>query len=301
MDGPFVIAAIPQARLTSVEALLDRSVPAFYPHTVNQLSGRQPFAADCQIVRAGPITVADATPGADIRMDFFEGRTGYHVNIPLSGGFRARHRGVDHAAAAQTAVVYRPDGEAVVTDWTAGTHLLAVKIDRAAVERTLDHTLLSQSDMVTSSVDVRAGHGRSWLRLLRQLTTQLGDPDSVLHQPVAAAPFVETVLSGFLMIASPAYREALERPAEPARPAAVRDATDIIEAEAHLPLTTAEIARRCHVSVRTLQEGFRRHLGVAPMAYLRSVRLARAHAELSAADPARHTVGTIARRWGFTT
>jgi transcriptional regulator GlxA family with amidase domain len=113
-------------------------------------------------------------------------------------------------------------------------------------------------------------------------------------------PFVESVLSGFLMIASPAYREALERPAESARPAAVRNAIDIIEADAHLPLTTAEIARRCHVSVRTLQEGFRRHVGIAPMAYLRSVRVARAHAELRAADPARQTVSTIAHRWGFT-
>jgi AraC-like DNA-binding protein len=233
-------------------------------------------------------------------MDFFEGRSGYHVNIPLSGGFRARHRGVDHSATAETAVVYRPDGDGVVTDWTAGTHLLAVKIERAAVERALDHTVGCPVDVAMSSIDVHTGHGRSWLALLRQLTTQLGDLDSVLQQPIAAMPFVECVLSGFLMIASSAYREALERPAESARPAVVRNATDIIEAEAHLPLTTAEVARRCHVSVRTLQEGFQRHLGIAPMAYLRSVRLARAHAELRAADPARHTVGAIAGRWGFT-
>lgn len=67
-----------------------------------------------------------------------------------------------------------------------------------------------------------------------------------------------------------------------------------------LRVTTAELARRCHVGVSTLLEGFQRHLGMPPMAYLRSVRLARAHAELRAADPARETVGAIARRWGFT-
>jgi transcriptional regulator GlxA family with amidase domain len=48
----------------------------------------------------------------------------------------------------------------------------------------------------------------------------------------------------------------------------VRDAIDLIQAGAHLPLTTSTLAKQCHVSVRTLQEGFRRHRGISPMAYL---------------------------------
>jgi AraC-like DNA-binding protein len=35
------------------------------------------------------------------------------------------------------------------------------------------------------------------------------------------------------------------------------------------------------------------------MAYVRQVRLARAHAELRAADPDQTTVAEVARRWGF--
>ncbi|NMO49704.1 AraC family transcriptional regulator [Actinoplanes sp. TBRC 11911] len=301
MNGPFVIGASPQARLTSIEDVLDRSVPAFYPHTLDQLVAAQRFSTDCRFLRAGPITVVDATVRADIRMDFAEGRNGYHANVALSGGLRSRHRGVDLLTTAETATFYRPSGETSVTHWTAGTRILAVKMDLGAVERILRDTVRGPvADRWTPSVDVRGGPGRSWVRMLRHLTTELADPDSVLHQPMAAMPFVEAVLSGFLMVASPAFRQTLDRPAEPARPAAVRDATDIIDAEAHRPLTTAELARRCHVSVRTLQEGFQRHLGIAPMAYLRSVRLDRAHAELRAADPARDTVGAIARRWGFT-
>src|ERR1700751_3172286 len=48
-------------------------------------------------------------------------------------------------------------------------------------------------------------------------------------------------------------------PVEPGRPAAVRDAVDIIEATPHVPLTITALAAQCHVSVRTLQEGFHRH------------------------------------------
>jgi AraC-like DNA-binding protein len=53
------------------------------------------------------------------------------------------------------------------------------------------------------------------------------------------------------------------------------------------------------VGSRGLQDGFARHVGVSPTAYLRDVRLRRVHADLHAADPARHTVAEIALRWGF--
>ena len=81
----------------------------------------------------------------------------------------------------------------------------------------------------------------------------------------------------------------------------MRTAIDIIEAGAHLPLTISALARQCHVSVRTLQEGFRRHVGMSPMAYVRAVRLRRAHRDLRSPDPSQITVAAIAHRWGFTT
>jgi transcriptional regulator GlxA family with amidase domain len=53
------------------------------------------------------------------------------------------------------------------------------------------------------------------------------------------------------------------------------------------------------MSVRSLQEGFRRHVGCAPMAYLQEVRLGRAHDALRLSDPSRITVTAVAHRWGF--
>ncbi|HZE32140.1 MAG TPA: helix-turn-helix transcriptional regulator [Actinoallomurus sp.] len=73
-----------------------------------------------------------------------------------------------------------------------------------------------------------------------------------------------------------------------------------MEAEPGRALTTSVLAAEAHVSVRTLQESFRRHLGISPMAYLRKVRLRRAHEDLRAADPSMTTVASIAHRWGFT-
>lgn len=86
----------------------------------------------------------------------------------------------------------------------------------------------------------------------------------------------------------------------PSPDSTVRRAVAYLESNPDLDLGVADIARACHVSVRTLQLAFRRELDTTPMAQLRRIRLDRVHEELRAADPsAGATVGTIAGRWGF--
>jgi AraC-like DNA-binding protein len=82
--------------------------------------------------------------------------------------------------------------------------------------------------------------------------------------------------------------------------AVVRRAVEYIEANADSDLSPADIAAAAHITVRGLQYAFRRHLDTTPMAYVRRVRLDRAHRELLAADPGSGaTVAAIAARWGF--
>ncbi|MFD7817469.1 helix-turn-helix domain-containing protein [Streptomyces sp. NPDC059785] len=84
------------------------------------------------------------------------------------------------------------------------------------------------------------------------------------------------------------------------RPATVRRAVAFIDEHAPRDLSVADIAEAAHVSIRTLQCAFRRHLDTTPMNHLRRVRLAHAHADLLAADPASGvtvTVTAIATRW----
>jgi AraC-like DNA-binding protein len=201
------------------------------------------------------------------------------------------------------ASIYRPDGEIAVTRWPAGTRNLAVKIDRIAVDRALESLVdgpVESPIPFEASLPLNGHAAQSWVRLLLMVQRHLDRPDSVIAHSVVSVPLVESLIHGFLLVADHPYREQLAAPAEPGRPAAVRHAMESIEAGAHLPLTTSTLARHCHVSVRTLQEGFRRHLRMSPMAYVRVVRLRRAHRDLRSADPAHSTVAAIAHRWGFT-
>ncbi|MEU0968665.1 AraC family transcriptional regulator [Streptomyces sp. NPDC005917] len=80
----------------------------------------------------------------------------------------------------------------------------------------------------------------------------------------------------------------------------VRRAVEFIHAHADRPITLDNIASAAGVSTRTLQYGFRHHYDTTPMAYLRTVRLERAHQDLRLARPGDgETINVVAARWGW--
>jgi AraC-like DNA-binding protein len=255
------------------------------------------------VTQVGPITIGDITYDTDVALSFDEMRDTYHVNVPLKGWLQSRHRGQQLSSGPGLATNYRPDAEVTVTRWPAGSRHLAVKIGQCAIDRALETLLDSAPDSpiaFSAELPLQAGAAQDWVRLVLMVHRQLEGPDSLMEHPLVWDPLVESLIHGLLLVADHPYRQALAARAAPGRPGAVRDAIDIIEAAPHLPLTTSTLAKQCHVSVRALQKGFRRHLGMSPMAYLRVVRLRRAHRDLRSADPARVSVAYIAHRWGFT-
>ncbi|MCZ7373853.1 helix-turn-helix transcriptional regulator [Micromonospora sp. WMMC250] len=79
----------------------------------------------------------------------------------------------------------------------------------------------------------------------------------------------------------------------------LRRAIAFLEEHADQDISAADIAAAARVSLRAVQLAFRRHLGTTPTAYLRRIRLDRAHHDLVRADPHQETVSAIASRWGF--
>lgn len=82
----------------------------------------------------------------------------------------------------------------------------------------------------------------------------------------------------------------------PLEPCLLKRADRFIAAHLQRAFSMGELARHCGVSGRTLQKCFALHRGVTPVAYVRSVRLDRAHAELQAAGT---SVAEVAARHGF--
>jgi AraC-like DNA-binding protein len=290
-------------RTRSPERASQHCAMSFYPHRLELLGRAHNFGLHERVTRVGPITLGDVTYETDVRMYFDESRPCYHVCVPLRGWIQARYRGKELTSTPTLGSILRPDEQIMVTRWPGGSRHLQVKIDQLAVDRALQTLLLDGLDAPVAfgaALPLQARAAQDWVRLLLTVHGQLECPDNLLQHSLVWDPLVESLIHGLLLMTEHPYRQTLAAPVAPGRPGVIRDAMDIIEAGPHLPLTTSTLASQCHVSVRTLQEGFRRHLGMPPMAYLRVVRLQRAHRDLRSADADHSTVACIAHRWGFT-
>ncbi|WP_139128600.1 AraC family transcriptional regulator [Micromonospora humi] len=137
-----------------------------------------------------------------------------------------------------------------------------------------------------------------WQSTAAFLRAQLAD-DAVAASPLTRAGLVDLAAATAVSV-FPNTIMTLPYLAGPpgVRPALVRRAAEFIEAHAAQPLTVTRIADACETGPRALQIAFQRHHGQSPMAFLRAVRLRRAHRDLTQARPGQ-TVADTARRWGW--
>jgi AraC-like DNA-binding protein len=225
----------------------------------------------------------------------------YYVNYAASGSMHARHRRRAVEVTPGYGAVYHPVGPvAMTTSDEYGSY--AVRIDRRAVNDALEEQVghpVPPDPVLESHVDLRTASGRRWDRLVRLLCDEARTTPSVLSHPMIAAPLHDAVVAGFVHATGHRWRDVLGRPSRCWSRTPVRRAVEAIRSDPAQPFTPTGLARLAGASTRTLHDGFRRHLDTTPMAYLRLVRLERAHAELRAAEPRGTTVAAVAHRWGF--
>jgi AraC-like DNA-binding protein len=220
---------------------------------------------------------------------------------PWAGAMMVR-LGREEVAIPPGASVLLPAQQAVSVLWAdtdAGCVCLNVEdVERVAVETTgLDSLELR----FTGLRPMLPGLDRRWNDTVQAVTRAALRNRSTTAGPVLtgqlAQRLAEAVLGTFPSTLLASHRRV---PPDHATPAVVRRAVDFVDANAERELTTSDIAAAAGIGPRGLQAAFLRHQDSTPTAYVRRVRLDRAHRELAGSDPAdRDTVPDIAARWGF--
>jgi AraC-like DNA-binding protein len=271
--------------------------------TVGQSSSQVPVLQ--RSVSVGAVAVSDITFRSDMVVECDEVGAGYYVHLPISGRLESRHGGSKLTATREVAAVYSPGGGSFAGQWAAGSRVLCVRLDGAAVATALARLPGREPAPRISfglAMNTRQGLSRTWIEQLLVLCRQPTGPDGLLAHPLVSRPLAESLVNGFLLAAEHSRSTAVAAAGaavEPTPPATIRKAIDRIEADPREPLSVSDLADWCGVGARALQHGFQRHVGLSPMAYLRDARLRRADAELRAAVAPDDTVASIARRWGF--
>lgn len=288
-------------RSVKFDVFRDQLNGVFYPARVTPVSSAVQQLPSSRLSAASlrHLTLGFVCFGAETSVD--PGALGsYHVNVPVTGAVESHCGRQEMIAVPGRAAVFTPREHTFLPVWGDNAAQLCIKISRQALEEELEGLLghpVGSWVRFGIDLDVTRGPGKSWLDTVSLLLSELDNPDSLVHRSDRHREHLERLVIGGLVLAQHHnHQDELTSPRPVARPRTVKRVIEAIEAEPDQAWSLADMARRAGVSGRRLQQGFHEHVGMTPMAYLRRVRLERAHHELKAGAS---SVADVAYRWGF--
>lgn len=297
------LAAYPFFRSSDAEESRLHVARVFCPHELKQVTARQPFASRHNLVRLNETALNYLTYGTDV--DILPGalQSFYLVQMPLEGTAAIRCGGQEVLSTTALASILSPDDYTEMR-WHHDNRQLLLWIPRQSLERRLAEHLGETPDKPLSfrlALPQCEGLTQSWCRMLRDLAANIDQcgADWLRFRPTVAA-LEDCLLRGLLQLHQHNYSDRLATPPrEAGKPRHVQRAIDYVQAHVEEGITVGDIARAACVSVRALEEGFRKHCDTTPLVYLREVRLERVRKALTNLPQHGESVTDIAHRYGF--
>ncbi len=289
------------ARTTDLDVAQDIGSEIYTPHQVRVVGYPRRLDARLRATRLGGVTVGLLQYGADVELSHISQIEDYHINVPLSGRAESWCGSESVLATPTRAAVFLPERRAGIK-WPVDCVQLCVKLRRADLELEAESLLgrpVATPLNLAATVDLTTEPGKSWFAVLSAFSRECIQPDGILQYSMVGRHVEQLLMAGFLAQQS-AFRElALSSKEGPGTPPTIKTAIDLIESRPQDFATITDLARTIGISVRALQDGFKRHVGVPPSHYLREVRLNRVRAELMATPLGGTTVAQTAMKWGF--
>lgn len=183
----------------------------------------------------------------------------------------------------------------------SGIETLNIMIRQSSLSAALDALTGEQGDAplrFDPSMRLNTSVGRSWMRTLRFVVSELEEESTILRSPLVLAGLGDALLYGLLTGQRHSRTGSVEKPVRAASTVHVRRMEEYLEANAGAPVRLSDLVALVGVSARSIQQGFRAHHGCSPMQFLRARRLELARARLSERPAA--PVTEVALACGFT-
>jgi AraC-like DNA-binding protein len=271
----------------------------FKPHLLRLHGPSSDLQARMHHLRQGDTSVNRLEYGAEVEIDPDRLDDFFLVQIPVAGraSIACGNRRFDSTP--QAASLVSPTLPLHMR-WHAGNAQVCVRFERRMVEEHcaahLGHALEEPLEFEPElRLDTPAG--RYFLRLVQLFAEELtiargidggwplrGEASHPLANERVAEHFSTALLNALIYGQASNITAALERAEAAPAPHFVRRAEDYIRHHYAETITIETLARVAGVSTRTLFSGFRDFRHVTPMAYLKKVRLEKAHAALQGAE-----------------
>ncbi|MFJ5875385.1 MULTISPECIES: AraC family transcriptional regulator [unclassified Streptomyces] len=246
------------------------------------------------------VTLGKLSYGTDVRLTVPPMQDCYHVNIPLSGRTAVEQNGVHESSApGRSGAAFVPDAPLGVR-WSRDAVQYALKFPRALLE---DHATKLTGIRCSGPLrfdltfDLADGPGQALVATVGFMYEELARPGGLAGMPVASRELEALLMTQLLMAVPSQLSPTLRGTPPPTRRSRILDVVAFVDEHPAAVLDTADLAAMAGVGARALQLGFQEVVGMSPTAYLRGVRLDRAHGELSSGSGG--SVTEVAARWGF--
>ncbi|WP_424929427.1 AraC family transcriptional regulator [Amaricoccus tamworthensis] len=272
----------------------------YMPYRVRPLERLSKPNATMISADAGQVTMTRFSYGTGIHLDQFDEDAGKILVLNTLRG------ALNHQCDKQPATTGA--GESFVVDCSRTDYWLEGDADHMQLNLTIPHDVVAETarkwfgfvpdDTLWTRRAKFGGPGSRWLSLLDYAARTLGSDAPMSTDGPLGRHLEEMLCLELLVHWAKCAGISLQDGARSAAPRYVRQAEEILSAEAREAPRIGDVAMRVGVSARTLSEGFRRFRGLTPREFLAARRLEGLRTELREAPPHR-TVSQIANDWGY--
>lgn len=224
------------------------------------------------------------------------------IMIPLCGQLLDRTRGEPVVARCGTSAIVHMPETPVDVQWQADTSALVVRIPVAyfkGVYRALTGEEFPQQVQLQPCIDLRDTTGKRLYQIAKNLVAAVSGASPGMQNARLVELWEELLVATLLTAESSISRRITSRKQGQPMYGYVKRITGHILNNITESLSVGELAREAGVSVRTLQNGFRKSLDVSPMAFARQEKLDCVYRELLGSTSSELKIARVAARWGF--
>lgn len=240
--------------------------------------------------------------GTEVTVGIDDGNlSSYSLSLPLEGEQEHNRSGANVHSDRDNGVIVSPylDQELKMS---AECRKLQVAIPRQAMRRTLESMLHRSAEeplRFETRMDAVNGASGAWWRMVRHFLMEMQFTGALFGQSSLSSDLETLLIKGLILAQPNNYTAELSRSCQVKLPHYIVLAQQFLHAHARDEIHLDDIEAAAGISRFKLFEGFKKHLGLAPMAYLKKYRLTAVRQEILQDRSARN-ISEIAMSWGFT-
>lgn len=273
------------------------------PHTLQSSQpGRVSFHHSARVFCSYSTTVGTMEYGADVRigLEGAEHLDSYSLSLPLVGEQELLHLGGTVHSNRNVGLIVDPFHRQELS-MTGDCKKLSVVIPRVTVRQALEDILKHPAPdplYFEPVMDAQVGAGASWWRLVGHFVGELEHGGALFDQTLFSQNVEVALVRGLILAQHNNYSDEIQQSLIGRLPSYLVRAREFIHSHAREDIRLEHIEKEAGVSRFKLFDGFKKHMGMSPMAYLKKYRLAEVRKQILKGGHG-NSISGLATEWGF--